>query len=236
MKERMVDTKSPFIRTRQTYEKTNVMFLADSRVQQAKIYFYANSNPYDIKEDVGYDAFNQYFSGGFSGLVMNEIREKRSMAYTAYGNLSQGALPGMDSYLFGYIGTQGDKVADAVDVFMGLLSDMPAPENEEERMENIRTYLHQSALTAKPGMRSKSQVFEAWKKLGYTEDPAKVNMTAIDNLTYEDIKAFYEKNVKGKPVTIVIVGDPKTIDQKALKAKWGKITKVSAGKLFKGGL
>ena len=236
MKERMVDTKSPFIRTRQTYDKTNVMFLADSRVQQAKIYFYANSNPYDIKEDVGYDAFNQYFSGGFSGLVMNEIREKRSMAYTAYGNLSQGALPGMDSYLFGYIGTQGDKVADAVDVFMSLLSDMPAPENEEERMENIRTYLHQAALTAKPGMRSKSQVFEAWKKLGYTEDPAKVNMTAIDNLTYEDIKAFYEKNVKGKPVTIVIVGDPKTIDQKALKAKWGKITKVSAGKLFKGGL
>ena len=88
MKERMVDSKSPFIRTRQTYDKTNVMFLADSRVQQAKVYFYVNSNPYDIKEDVGYDAFNQYFSGGFSGLVMNEIREKRSMAYTAYGHLS----------------------------------------------------------------------------------------------------------------------------------------------------
>ena len=236
MKERMTDTKSPFIRERKTYDKTNVLFLADSKVQQAKVYFYANSNPYDIKEDVGYDAFNQYFSGGFSGLVMNEIREKRSMAYTAYGNLSQGALPGKDSYLFGYVGTQGDKVADAVDVFMGLLSDMPSPENEEERMENIRTYLHQSALTAKPGMRSKSQVFEAWKKLGYTEDPAKVNMTAIDNLTYEDIKAFYEKNVKGKPVTIVIIGDPKSIDQKALKAKWGKITKVSPSKLFKGGL
>jgi hypothetical protein len=236
MKERMADTKSPFIRERKTYDKTNVLFLADSKVQQAKVYFYANSNPYDIKEDVGYDAFNQYFSGGFSGLVMNEIREKRSMAYTAYGNLSQGALPGKDSYLFGYVGTQGDKVADAVDVFMGLLSDMPSPENEEERMENIRTYLHQSALTAKPGMRSKSQVFEAWKKLGYTEDPAKVNMTAIDNLTYEDIKAFYEKNVKGKPVTIVIIGDPKSIDQKALKAKWGKITKVSPSKLFKGGL
>ena len=109
-------------------------------------------------------------------------------------------------------------------------------ENEEERMENIRTYLHQSALTAKPGMRSKSQVFEAWKKLGYTDDPAKVNMNAIDNLTYEDIKAFYEKNVKGKPVTIVIIGDPKTINLKAIQAKWGKVTKVSPSKLFKGGL
>ena len=158
------------------------------------------------------------------------------MAYTAYGNLSQGELPGKDSYLFGFVGTQGDKVADAVDVFMGLLSDMPAPENEAERMENIRTYLRQAALTAKPGMRSKSQVFEAWKKLGYNDDPAKVNMNAIENLTYVDIKAFYEKNVKGKPVTIVIIGDPKTINLKAIQAKWGKVTKVSPSKLFKGGI
>jgi predicted Zn-dependent peptidase len=236
MKERMVDTKSPFFRERKTYDKTNVMFLADSKVQQAKVYFYVNSNPYDIKEDVGYDAFNQYFSGGFSGLVMNEIREKRSMAYTAYGYVSTPSIAGKDSYLFGYVGTQGDKVADAIDVFMGLLTDMPAPENAEERMENIRTYLHQSALTAKPGMRAKSQVFEQWKKLGYTDDPAKVNMTTIDNLTYEDIKAFYEANIKGKPVTIVVIGDPKTIDQKAIQAKWGKITKMSPNKLFKGGI
>jgi predicted Zn-dependent peptidase len=167
---------------------------------------------------------------------MNEIREKRSMAYTAYGYVSTPSIAGKDSYLFGYVGTQGDKVADAIDVFMGLLTDMPAPENAEERMENIRTYLHQSALTAKPGMRAKSQVFEQWKKLGYTDDPAKVNMTTIDNLTYEDIKAFYEANIKGKPVTIVVIGDPKTIDQKAIQAKWGKITKMSPNKLFKGGI
>ena len=236
MKERMLDTNSPYYHARQTYDKTNVVFLADSKVQQAKVYFYANSNPYDIKDEVGYDAFNQYFSGGFSGLVMNEIREKRSMAYTAYGYVSTPSIAGKDSYLFGYVGTQGDKVADAIDVFMSLLTDMPAPENAEERMENIRTYLHQSALTAKPGMRAKSQVFEQWKKLGYTDDPAKVNMTTIDNLTYEDIKAFYEANIKGKPVTIVVIGDPKTIDQKAIQAKWGKITKMSPNKLFKGGI
>ena len=54
-------------------------------MQQAKIYFYINGLPYEIADDVDYEAFNQYFSGGFNGLVMNEIREKRSMAYTAVG-------------------------------------------------------------------------------------------------------------------------------------------------------
>ncbi len=233
MQENMRDTESPYFRDRAKYEKTNVMFLNDSKMQQAKVYFYLNSNRYEIKDDVALDAFNQYFSGGFSGLVMNEIREKRSMAYTAYGMMSQGQKPGRDMYLFGYVGTQGDKVADAVDVFMGLLNDMP---NDDTRMQNIKTFLRQSALAAKPSMRSKAQVYEAWRELGYNDDPARVNMTAIENLSYDDIRNFYEKNVKGQPITIVIIGDKKSIDLKAIKAKYGKIQNVSSNKLFKGGI
>lgn len=233
MKETMANSESPIIRERATYNKTNVMFLADSKMQQAKIYFYINGKPYDIAQDVACDAFNQYFSGGFSGLVMNEIREKRSMAYTAFGSVSNPIIPGKDSYLLGYVGTQSDKVADAVDVFMDLLNNMP---DYPDRMENIITFLHQSALAAKPGMRSKSMVFDQWKQLGYKDDPAKVNLNSIDNLNYDVIKTYYEQNIKNQPVTIVIIGNPKTVNLKQIKAKYGKITKVSPAKLFKGGI
>ena len=37
----------------------------------------------DKKDDVLRSAFNQYFGLDFTGIVLNEIREKRSMAYTA---------------------------------------------------------------------------------------------------------------------------------------------------------
>ena len=233
MKETMMASDSPYLRDRAKYDKTNVMFLADSKMQQAKIYFYINGKPYDIAQDVACDAFNQYFSGGFSGLVMNEIREKRSMAYTAFGSVSNPIIPGKDSYLLGYVGTQSDKVADAVDVFMDLLNNMP---DYPDRMENIITFLHQSALAAKPGMRSKSMTFDMWKRLGYKDDPAKVNLNNIDNLNYDVIKSYYEQNIKGQPVTIVIIGNPKTVNLKQIKAKYGKVTKVSAAKLFKGGI
>jgi hypothetical protein len=43
---------------------------------------------------------------------------------------------------------------------------------------------------------------------------------------------FYEENIKGQPVSIIIMGDPKLIDQKALQAKYGKIVKVNKTKLF----
>lgn len=227
-----IPTTSPVFRDRKSYDKTQIFFLSNKEVQQAKVYFYIDGVPYDIAEDVDYDAFNQYFSGGFSGLVMNEIREKRSMAYTAYGNMVTPGYPQKKSYLIGYVGTQSDKVADAIDVYMDLLNNMPS---YPERIDNIKVFLRQSALTAKPSFRSKSQVFSHWKELGYTDDPAKVNMPKVDNLKYEQILNFYNKYIKGKPVTIVIMGDDKTIDMKRIQGKYGKVQKINSSKLFKGG-
>ena len=229
MKEGVKASESPLYKTKEVYEKPMLFFLPNSNMQQAKIYFYVDGVPYEIASDVDRMAFNQYFSGGFSGLVMNEIREKRSMAYTAYGYMSRPPLTGKKTCFLGYIGTQHDKVADAVDVFMDLLTNMP---DHPERLENIQTYLRQSMLTDKPSFRAKSQVFDAWQRLGYTADPALVNKESLDALTYERIQQYYNNNIKGKPMCIVIMGDPKLIDMKSISSKYGKTTKLSKGKLF----
>ena len=228
--ENMQASKSPFIQDRVSYDKPTVLFLPNSNVQQADIYFYINGRPYDIASDVQSDAFNQYVSGGFTGLIMYEIREKRSMAYTAYGVDRTPQLPGKDCYFYGYVGTQSDKVVDAISTYMDILNDMPV---DSTNMESLRAALKQSSQTAKPSMRGKASTFEYWQRLGYKEDPAKVNAAAIDNLTIEQIEQFYKDNIQGKPVTIVLMGDPKKIDTKAIEKKLGcKVTKISAGKIF----
>ena len=228
--EGMKPSNSPFVQDRQTYTKPTFLFLADPNVQQADLYFYINGRKYDIGSDVVSDAFNQYMSGGFTGLVMYEIREKRSMAYSAYGADQTPQLPGKECYFIGYVGTQSDKVADAVSVYMDILNDMP---KDPEKIETIRAMLRQSAQISKPTMRSKAAAFEYWKRLGYNEDPAKVNEAAIDAISFEDIEKFYNENIKGKPVTIILMGDPKKIDLKAIEAKIGcKATKLTPGKLF----
>ena len=228
--EGMRPSNSPFIQEKKTYEKPTVFFLPNSDVQQADLYFYINGQPYDIASDVYSDAFNQYFSGGFSGIVLNEIRTKRSMAYTAYGVNQTPSLAGKNTNFIGYVGTQSDKVVDAINVYMDLLTTMPA---DTTRMEAIRAALKQAAQTAKPSMRGKASTFEAWKRLGYNDDPAKINAEKIDNLTYEQIEAFYKENIQGKPITIILMGDPKKIDLKAIQTKMGcKVTKLSPARLF----
>ena len=222
-------TNSPVERPRKTFDKTELYFLGDPDMQQAKIYLLIEGTPYSVNEAVQYEAFNEYFGGGFSGLVMNEIREKRSMAYTAIGGFHTPAMQQRNTYFFGYVGTQSDKVNDAIDVYCSLLDTMP---QKPENIDNIRTVLRQSMLSNHPTFRSKSQLMTDWMRLGYQIDPATLQIRQVQKLKFEDIVRFYESHIQGKPIKILVIGDPKLIDQKALKAKFGKVNKLNGDKIF----
>lgn len=221
-------TQSPVVKKTRDYTENTVYFIPNSDAQQSQIYFYIPMGEYKKELRVKNSAFNQYMSGGFSGLIMNEIREKNSMAYTAYGGVSSIALPGASTYFTGYVGTQNDKAIDAVKLFMSLLTDMP---QRPERIDNIKNYLRQSVLTNRPEPRSLSQQIARWKLQGYTEDPAKEMLPMIDGLTFQDIVDFYETQLKGKPIIIGILGNPKEIDVKQLE-QFGKVVKLNEKKLF----
>ena len=77
-----------------TVTENTVYFLPNSDAEQAQIYFFMPMEKFDKKDDVIRDAFNQYFSGGFNGLVLDEIRGKRSMAYSAGAYIGTPSLPG----------------------------------------------------------------------------------------------------------------------------------------------
>lgn len=219
---------SPVVKERVKYTENTIYFVSENDAQQSGIYFFIEGNPYSRKEEAVYDAFNQYFDGGFNGLVLQEVREFRSMAYVAAGNVSTPVVPDKNIYFWGYIGTQGDKTVDAIELYMNLLKEMP---EHPERIKNIKEFNSQMALTNKPDFRSASMTYEAWKKLGYTEDPAKEKLSVLEKLTFEDMLAFYKDNIKDKTIALIIVGDPKHIDLKKLE-KYGKVIKLNKSKIF----
>ena len=221
-------SESPRVKPMQAVSENTIYFLPNNDAEQAQIHFYLPMQTADKKDDVLRDAFNQYFGLDFTGLVLNEIREKRSMAYTAYAYAATQGIAGKASYLYGSIGTQNDKANDAIDVFMGLINDMP---KNDDRIDNIKSYLRQSALTNHPDFRSKAMYLVNLGYQGYTEDPAKEQLPQIDALTFDDIVKFYETNIKGKPYAIAIMGNPKMIDLKKLE-KYGKVVKLNDNKLF----
>ncbi|MDR0419246.1 MAG: insulinase family protein [Prevotellaceae bacterium] len=223
-----LESTSPEVKPTVEIKENVIYFLPNRDAKQSSIYFYIEGDNYGKDIDVCSNAFNQYFGGGFNGLVLQEVREYRSMAYTAVGGVRNPPIPNKKSGFLGYVGTQADNTAKAVDVFMGLLVDMP---EYPERMDNIKNYLRETAYMSRPEFRNASNVYQSWRLRGYEQAPAKENIEKIEQLTFEDIKSYYEKHIKGRKIAIGIVGDPKHVDLKSL-GKYGKIVKLTTQKVL----
>jgi predicted Zn-dependent peptidase len=221
-------SSSPEIKDRVKYTENTVLFLPNSEAKQSTILFYIESNDYKSEQDTYIDAFNEYFGGGFSGLVLQEIREYRSMAYSAGGYYNRPKVENKKACFVGQLGTQADKTTDAVEVYVDLLNNMP---QYPDRISNLKNYLKGSASVEKPHFRIASQVYQGWKMRGYAKAPAETNKDFIANLTFDDIMKFYSENIKGRPIVIAVAGNPKMIDTKALE-KYGKLIKLSTSKIF----
>lgn len=212
----------------QQYNENTLFFVPSKKANQSSIYFLVNGQPIDKEEIPAAEAFNIYFGGDFSGLVLQEIREYRSMAYTASGRFRTPRINREPMRFSGYIGTQADKTVDAINIFNGLIRDMP---EKPERMPMIRSYLAQSIITSTPDFRDRSQKILRWRAMGYHADPSQQKVTAYNKLSFDDIMKFYRNKLKDQPVVIAIVGDPKRIDMDALKA-YGKIIQLKQKKLY----
>jgi predicted Zn-dependent peptidase len=220
---------SPEVRERVKYSENTIFFLPNSDAKQSSIWIYIDGDIYKKDIDPYAEAFNQYFGGGsFNSLVVQEIREYRSMAYSSYGFYVTPPVEDKYAYFVGRLGTQADKTVEAIKVYMDLLTNMP---EYPDRLSNLKNYLKETALVAKPDFREASQVYQDWRLSGYTKSPAEVNFPTYENLEFDDIVKFYNEKIKGRPVAIGIVGNPKMIDESALK-KYGKLIKLSTSKVF----
>ena len=228
LKEGEKQSESPEIKPIMSYKENTVFFVPFNDAKQSTINFYVEGNNYSIVDDVYAAAFTQYFSMGFNSIIMQEIREFRSMAYAAYGNVENPRKKGFPAYYNGTVGTQADNTIEAIDLFYSLLKDMP---EYPERMDKLKNFLRQTTLMDKPDFRHASQKYESWKLLGYDKSPAEEHLEKIDDLTFDDLKKYYEANIKGKKVAISVVGDPRQVDVKALE-KFGKVVRLTPAKLF----
>lgn len=212
----------PNILPRQEYAENTILLLDDPKALQSKIYFYIQGNTNDEKERAVAAAFNQYFGTGMSAIVFQEIREFRSMAYTAYAVYRNGFVPSEKGYLQAFVGTQSDKTIDVISVMDSLINQIPEKAN---RMPDIQSALMQSVNSNKPEWRDLSETVERWQVQENKQDPRIIQYEVFKSLDFEGIMKFYSSNIKGRPMLITIVGNKKLIDMEKL-AKYGKIIEV----------
>lgn len=207
-------SQSPVVIPDRTFENDQVFFVHKKDAVQSYIYFYLPAGTYTIEKEALIDAFNEYFGGGFSGIVVQEIREYRSMAYAAGARLSMPARGEQPGLLVGFIGTQSDKTIEAIEVFLSLVRDLPL---YPERMDNLRNSLVQETLSQRPDFRSTSQVVRNWQYRGWSHDPARSKTEVFQTLQMEDLDNFFKANIAGRNIVIAVTGDRSGIDLQKLQ-------------------
>lgn len=201
-------------------EENIVYFINDKKAVQSQIYIWSPGSKLDEEKRLQSRVFNTYFGGGMEGLVFQEIREFRSLAYSCWGYYSTPVQLDADCYFMCGLSTQADKSNEALDVFIELMRDMP---KKEERYDKIKTSLLQSINAGKSSFRYIPNVVASWDRQGKTEDPAIKTYDFIQNkFTFDDITDFYNSEIQKDKQVICIVGNKKEIDLDEL-AKYGKV-------------
>ncbi|TDQ25535.1 M16 family metallopeptidase [Tenacibaculum caenipelagi] len=213
------------------YVETNTggnVFYTDYDMVQTEMLFLAKGEPFKPENLAASTLFNTYFGSGLSSIVFQEIRESKSLAYSAFAAYSNAKEKDDPNYVMAYIGTQANKLEQAVDAMMDLMNNMP----EAEEQFNAAKEATLKKIAAQ--RITKSNIFwsyERLKKLGIDNDNREEMYNTIKDMTIEDLKAFFDKNVKGESYNVMVIGNKKDLNVKSLQ-KLGKIKELDVDYLF----
>jgi len=228
IKNDLAPSSSPVVYDQKLNSENTVYFYNDKKAVQSQIHILISGDSMALDDRLTARTFNKYFGSGMSALVFQEIREFRSLAYSAYGIFQIPWYLNGKGYFRGFIGTQADKTVDAVSAYLDLLKDMP---EKPLRITGIKSGLLQSLVTSKPNFRSLSETGRNWKRQGYNVNPNLLYKSNYESVTFDNVADFYNKNIKRMPYTIAIVGNKEKIDMEAL-ADFGRLIEVEKKDIF----
>jgi zinc protease len=204
------------------------VFFTNYDMVQTEMLFLAKGEPFKPENIAVSSLFNSYFGSGLSSIVFQEIRESKSLAYSAFANYSNASKKESANYVMAYIGTQANKLEQAVNAMMELMNNMPEAEKQLKAAK-------EATLKKIAAQRiTKSNIFwsyERLQKLGINKDNREEIYNTIKGMTMEDLKAFFNKNIKGESYNVMVIGNKKDLNIKSLK-KLGKIKELDIDYLF----
>jgi len=158
--------------------------------------------------------YNEYFGSGMNTVVFQEMRESRALAYSA-GAVLRGPRFTGDSYgFYAIIGSQNDKLRQAVDAFDLIINEMP---QSEASLEIARQSLDAVYRTSRVNGSAVLDSYLSARDLGLEEPVDKYVYEHLSGLTMDDVVAFQQRMIKGRTYIYGILGDKNGLDLNFLK-------------------
>jgi predicted Zn-dependent peptidase len=208
-------------------EQTEIYFF-DKEMAQAQVRIEFGDVTYSEFLTPAVTLYNEYFYGGMAGIVFQELREARALAYRVGALYFQGDRKADQNLMVGVIGTQADKTIDAVDAFVDLLDNLPV---SPERFAAAQHALVSKYRTERLGFRQVLGSVRQWEKQEVPIDPRSWRFGEIQKADLDRVLQFHQEHIQNRPKLISIVGDRNKIDMESL-ARHGKIVELTIDDLF----
>ena len=213
------ELKSPEMNYSRKEMKETKITILDYDLKTSEILLLSKGTPFKKSELAANNVFNEYYGGGMSSVVFQEIREKKALAYSTFAVHTSAKDTTKPQYTYGYIGCQTDKTSEAIKSMISILKNMPKDSIKFSQSVSSKMQQLESSRTTRA---SKLSSFWANKKLGFEESKNEQIYKALNSLNLEDIVTFHEENVAASEFSILIVSNIKELDLQKLE-RFGKV-------------
>jgi predicted Zn-dependent peptidase len=207
--------------------KTSV-YVVDYDMKQAEILMVSKGEAFDTKNMPLVKLHNEYFGGSMGSIVFQTLRESKALAYSVYSTYSTPREMDKSHYVMAYIGTQADKLKEAMIGMNELLDELP---EVEANLENAKDAVIQKIRTERI---TKDRVlfnYEAAKRLGYDYDSRKDIYNSIEQFDMAALTEFHNSYMSGKDYTILVLGNKEDLNLKALR-EYGEVKFLTLEDVF----
>ncbi|MCE9636545.1 MAG: insulinase family protein [Planctomycetes bacterium] len=203
------------------------ILLVDRKTSQSQVTIAAADGTFDRVQVPFQRVYNEYMGGSMSGVVFQEIRESRALAYEAGTAYRAPAWKEDENTMMGALGTQADKTLDALQVLLGIVRNLPSADS---RFSAAITSIDQTYRTSRSGFRNTPNLWVTWQHQGLDGDPRPWNWSRVKEMSLPGLLEW-TKRFEKMPFTITIVGPKEKIDMERLKT-FGDVTEMTPNELF----
>lgn len=193
----------------------NEVIFVDYDMVQSEMLMLSKGPEFNVELLPEANIFNQYFGSGLSSIVFQEIRESKALAYSAYSYFTTPQRQNESHYVRAYIGAQVDKLPDACDAMLDLMNEMP---RSDLQFESARDAAMKQIETNRTTRQNIFWSYESAKKRGLDYDTNKPVYEALQNMSFDELQAFFDSQIKGNAYTYLVIGNRDMVDHEVLKA------------------
>ncbi len=195
--------------------ENEVLFL-DFPIVQADVMMVSRGTPeFNLEEHLMREFYNEYFGYGMSSIVFQEIREAKALAYSTYAYYGSPSQKKKAHYLEAYVGTQPDKLQDAIPALSSIIEQMPMiPDKAEQARQSLLLRLESERIIP-------SRVYweaRAAERIGFSHDLRQDLYRRLQESTARHLSEFQQQYVRGRAFKYLVLGNRKSLDRAFLES------------------